>query len=285
MKRIIRLTERDLTRIVKRVLSETVSAPEPILMKANKVWDVVLFDEGKSELSDIAKTRIKNMITTNVGNKRTKDTIKSFNNRLPKFIEIGSRTSSTGSYETNQIVGRRRINAIRKVVDEALGNLGYNSEQIEKMIVTNTDYAYLPTDLDRNIYDPKKVAPKQIERIGYISVTPLEIKGLDDKDINKMGAGLRTAKGYNVNPDEVKIVNQIKKLETYSDIIDLDDELQDHGGLETFINDTITDGWTEMGSDTAQRKEIKRAINKASNRSGKGDIAKIVGDKISILLP
>ena len=106
---------------------------------------------------------------------------------------------------------------------------------------------------------------------------PITIKGLETIDIDNVADRLRNAKGMNINPDEQRIVQAINKLQTYSDITDLNRELRDHGGLEKFINSTITDGRTRMGSDIEERIRIVKAINKAAANSGKGPIARIVG--------
>ncbi len=70
--------------------------------------------------------------------------------------------------------------------------------------------------------------------------------------------------------------------ETYSDIEDLDTELQKLGGLQHVINKAITDGLTAMGSDTKERIKIADCLNKASKKSGKGNVADIAGDKLTI---
>ena len=93
---------------------------------------------------------------------------------------------------------------------------------------------------------------------------------------------------YLAHEDEESIVNAIKELETYSDIVDLDYELRNNGGLEGFINNTITDGLTGMGSDTEEREDIVNAINNAASNRGKGKVAKISfakdGAIVSIML-
>ena len=71
-------------------------------------------------------------------------------------------------------------------------------------------------------------------------------------------------------------------METYSDITDLNNELRNEGGLQRFINSSITSGFTTFGSDFKERREIEACLNRASKNSGKGKVAKIEGDMISI---
>ena len=127
-----------------------------------------------------------------------------------------------------------------------------------------------------------------MDRYGYVVIEPLRTKGLTSKGIDGVEDELIVAKGLNVNPDEDAIRDAIKKLQTYSDIVDLDNELRNQGGLEGFINSTIKDGFTEWGSDTEEREDIVKAINNAASNSGKGKIAKInfpsSGAIVSIML-
>ena len=109
---------------------------------------------------------------------------------------------------------------------------------IEDLITTNTDSSYKPSDLNP-IYDRNRSLPRDMDRYGYVVIEPLTTKGLTNKEIGSVGDKMRGADGY-VYEDEEAIVKAIKELETYSDIVDLDYELRNNGGLEGFINKTIT---------------------------------------------
>jgi hypothetical protein len=122
------------------------------------------------------------------------------------------------------------------------------------------------------------------ERFAYITVNELKTVGLGKTQIGDLEDALRIARGYNIDPDETGIALAICNLDTYSDIKDLNYELRDFGGLQGFINQTITDGLTKMGSDSEDRRLIQKCLNAASRRSNKGDIAAIAGDKLTILL-
>ena len=130
----------------------------------------------------------------------------------------------------------------------------------------------------------KKMEPDAEERFGYIALLPLISAGNTPKGIDIIGDMLRIAKGYNINPDEEGIAYAICKLQTFSDITDLNNELRNEGGLQNFINSSITNGWTSYGSDTEERKRIVDCLNKASENSQRGHVAKIVGDKISLTI-
>ena len=82
------------------------------------------------------------------------------------------------------------------------------------------------------------------------------------------------------NVDEEKIVKAIKVLQTYTDIKDLDRALKDarKGSLESFLNDQLSD-------DPNEKYQVVTHLNKCARRSGKGEIAKLVGgDTMSIIL-
>jgi hypothetical protein len=285
MKKIIRLTESDLTRLIKRVVSEAVAAPEPVVGKSMTV-KIYFTKEGGSVLADNTKTQIKNWLRPYI--KMSMPTIKQFYRgsefKLPKFITVGASTTSGGDYEANSKVAQARLYAVVNVVRELFEEMGINKEMIQKFVTTNSNYTYQPTSVDANLFDRKSVKPMDKERFAYITVNELKTVGLGKTQIGDLEDALRIARGYNVDPDETGIALAICNLDTYSDIKDLNYELRDFGGLQGFINQTITDGLTKMGSDSEDRRLIQKCLNAASRRSNKGDIAAIAGDKLTILL-
>ena len=288
MKRIIKLTEADLTRIVKRVMRESVSAVEPIANPGSGFK--VFFDEGKSELNLDAKRIIIDDIKSKL--RSSMDVIEEFYDskdfKIPKFIQVGAATSSTGSRETNENLAQKRIDAmvdcIRIAFDELSKETGNDvgADYIKRFLTTNTDSTYKPSGL-KKLHDANKSAPKAEERYAYVIIKPLSKSGKTKTQIGNIEDMLRIARGYNINPDEEGIAKAICRLETYSDITDLNYELRDKGGLQSFINTSITNGLTSMGSDISERRQIKFCLNKASKRSGKGEIADIAGDKLTII--
>jgi|688.fasta_scaffold24923_3 hypothetical protein len=285
MKKIIRLTESDLTRLIKRVVSEAVAAPEPVVGKSMTV-KIYFTKEGGSVLANNTKTQIKNWLRPYI--KMSMPTIKQFYRgsefKLPKFITVGASTTSGGDYEANSKVAQARLYAVVNVVRELFEEMGINKEMIQKFVTTNSNYTYQPTSVDANLFDRKSVKPMDKERFAYITVNELKTVGLGKTQIGDLEDALRIARGYNVDPDETGIALAICNLDTYSDIKDLNYELRDFGGLQGFINQTITDGLTKMGSDSEDRRLIQKCLNAASRRSNKGDIAAIAGDKLTILL-
>ena len=240
------------------------------------------FEEGQGKLSDEDKNRGVNVIMKDL--EQSLPTIEKYfgTGKLPKFITIGVGTSSTGTRDRNAQLARLRINELKNLIFMAFEKIGNETgkfvgrDTIESLITNKTGSSYKPSSLNP-IYDRSKSRPEDAERVGFIEIRPLTIKGLETIDIDNVADRLRYAKGMNINPDEKLIATQIERLQTYSDITDLNRELRDHGGLEDFINSTITDGRTRMGSDIEERLRIVRAINKAAKRSGKDPIARIVG--------
>jgi hypothetical protein len=285
MKRVIRLTESDLTRLIKRVVSEAVTAPEPVTTNSKTV-KVYFLKEGEEIIDPTVKEDIKDWLRPIF--KASLPTLKQFYNntkyRLPKFITIGSATTSAGGYVANQKVAQGRINSITEIVVELLEELGTNAEMIQRLITTNSNYTYKPTSVDANFSDRSKVKPLDRERYAYVTVKELETVGLGKEQIGNIEDALLIARGYNINPDEVGIAKAICKLQTYSDIQDLNYELRNSGGLQGFINQTITDGFLSFDSDVQERVQIKACLNRASRTSNKGDIAAIAGDKLTIII-
>jgi len=261
-------------------LSEETMAPEPVITNSMTV-KVFFAKDGDYDLDTTDIKTIKNWLRPLV--KKSLPTIQKFYKDtkypLPKFITIGAGTTSKGSYSANQRVAQRRINEVTGIVTGLLKEMGINDEIIQKIITTNSDYTYNPTNLDANFYDRTKAKSQDKERFAYITVKQLETKGLSTDQITGVEHGLEDARGLNIDPDEITIANQICKLKTYSDITDLNKRV---GNLQNWVNGSITDDW--YGSDYKERNKIVGCLNDASNNSGKGDIAAIAGDKITIIL-
>ena len=277
----------------KRLLGEDKLGIEPVIDKSEgDVGYQMFFEEGKDTITDSDKTMAGQHLAKEI--MRSLPTIEKFmtQGNIPKFITIGSGTSSTGSRDRNAELGRSRMEEMKDIVFTAFDIVGdttgkyVGKDVIEDLITTNTNSSYKPSDLNP-IYDRNRSVPRDMDRYGFVVVRPLTTMGLDKKGIGSVGDKMRAADGY-VYDEEKDIVDAIKKLETYSDIVDLDYELRNNGGLEGFINNTITDGLTGMGSDTEEREDIVNAINNAASNSGKGKVAKISfakgGAIVSIML-
>ena len=263
----------------KRLLGENLGI-EPVIDKGKyPVGYKVFFEEGKDTISDSDKTRAAQSLSKQIMD--SLPTIEKFMSQgnIPKFITIGSGTSSTGSRDRNAELGRARMEEMKEIIFTAFDIVGdttgkyVGKDVIEDLITTKANTSYKPSDLNP-IYDRNRSVPRDMERYGVVVVRPLTTMGLDKKSIGSVGDKMRGADGY-IYEDEEAIVKAIKELETYSDIVDLDYELRNNGGLEGFINKTIKDGCTSMGSDTEEREDIVNAINNAASNSGKGKVAKI----------
>ena len=256
----------------KRLLGEDKLGIEPVIdPNEGDAGYQVFFEEGKDTITDSDKTMAGQHLAKEI--MRSLPTIEKFmaQGNIPKFITIGSGTSSTGSRDRNAELGRARMEEMKDIIFTAFDIVGdttgnyVGKDVIEDLITTKANSSYKPSDLNP-IYDRNRSVPRDMERYGFVVVRPLTTMGLDKKSIGSVGDKMRGADGY-VYEDEEAIVKAIKELETYSDIVDLDYELRNNGGLEGFINKTITDGLTSMGSDTEEREDI---VNLCGTRIGWG---------------
>ena len=255
-------------------------APEPVITNSTTV-KIFFAKDGDSNIDETDVTTFENWLRPLV--KNSLPTIQKFYKDttypLPKFITIGAGTTSKGSYNANQRVAQRRISEVTGIVTGLLEEMGINDEIIQKIITTNSDYTYKPTDLDANFYDRNKAKSQDTERFAYITVKQMTTKGLSTDQITGVEHELEYARGSNIDPDETSIAHQICKLKTYSDITDLNTRV---GNLQNWVNGSITDDW--YGSDYKERNKIVGCLNTAANNSRKEDIAAIAGDKITIIL-
>jgi len=285
MKKIIRLTESDLYRIVKRTISE-LEEPEPVFTDKNDtIRASFLFAEGEtsfdSSTTQVVKDFIKNYIKSSI------PTIQKFHNsdkfNLPQLVTFYVGTSSTGNFRRNKEIAEKRMKYLTNIYLDAMNELGVR-EDVAYKLLTRSNKTYTPSKIDRDFYDPTKVKPDDAERICFIEINPIETMGLDYDMIGKVQGKLIDASSIiNTflidNVDEESIVDAIMRLQTYSDIKDLNTALMNarKGSLESFLNDQLSD-------DSSEKSKIVRHLNKCAKRSGKGEIAKLVGYDMSIIL-
>jgi hypothetical protein len=296
MKKVIKLTESELTALVKRVIKEV--AEEPI-KTGNKIFGTFGFAEGKlkpstfngAPVTNTDVSRLVNDLVVYLQNSGTLYTMKEFIKNpkfpLPKFIKLNVGTSHSGGGETNAAVAQGRLNFLTGVVMKAFDSLGIDTSIAKSIVITNSDAKYQTSSLDKNFYDPKKVNPNASERYGWIEVAELNVKGLNTGGIQNVQRGLNSAKSIVNNifvdgVDEEEIARNITKLQTFSDIEDLDAAIQAQGldgrhyNLETFLNDQLFDDPKEMGI-------VFKHLQKCALSSGKqADTVRIVSGKISI---
>ncbi len=265
MKKVIKLTESELTALVKRVIKEV--AEEPIMDHAEQIAAMMFFDEGKTIPSyGEAGQKFSNQLYAAYVDtlarflSRDSETIKTIEKfydnptmKLPKFISVNVGTSHSGTGEKNAAVAQGRLDFLMGIVMKALDKLGLDSSVAKSLVVTNSNAQYKPKKLNA-IYDPKKVQVNKFDRFGFIAVTPLKTKGLNTSGIQGVQKGLNFASSdiNNIFVDgvnEVAVLQFIKRLETFSDIQDLSKSI-DAGGkwnsLEEFLNDQLFDDPEEM---------------------------------------
>jgi hypothetical protein len=271
-------------------LSEATTAPEPVF-DSKPIEFGALFPERGSTLPTLGKAEVVTYMKNAL--KSSLPTIIKFidSGTLPKFITISVGTSSTGTPEQNRIVAQARIEAGIKIIELAFKELGketgevVSQEYIQQFLTNNANYSYQPTKLAK-IFNRTDSKSKPEERFIVFKVSPIKTMGKEWKQISGMADDIETAisslLGKYVDVSEDGVANAICKCETYSDIEDLDTELKKLGGLQHVINRAITDGFTAMGSDTKERIKIAGCLNKAANKSGKGNVADIAGDKLTI---
>ena len=291
MKKVIRLTESDLVRLVKRVLKE--EGPEPIKTGERLVNVVYYFPEGSvrqggaipnyCEGEFMGKRDAYNpkdpMIVKNIANaletsgildvlkKYHKD--EAFGGSLPQFIYLNASTSSSGTGGVNAEVGQARLNYVENVVTQAFSSLGVDLSVVKKIIKREAT-KYFPSNVDKNFYDSTKLKPSDLDRFAVISIMNLTEMGLDVKGIQDIQRGLNKGSSM-INTifvdgvDESTIINYIKKLETFSDIIDLSNSINAGGkfeSLEDFLNDQLFD-------DPDAIRTIASHLKMLAKRSGK----------------
>jgi len=268
----------------KQYLKEDVEGLEPILSQIYIPFTQYL-PKGSAvtdtKLVDTFVNSVKKVIISN------KPTIEKFLNDtsrpIPKFIKIEVGTDSTGSEKNNVDVANARLKEAKRIVKKAFtdSKVGYYDTQIESWITSSQNYQ--PSKLNKNVYDKNKVGDNPKERYIKIKFYGLSTMGKNVDQITSIEK--RADNAYvdllGLNIDEDEIARQICKLETYSDITDLDKRFQadTYGSLKGFLNSKMYDVFF---SNSEQRNKIMGCLNLASSRSGKGKVAQIEGTKFTI---
>jgi len=205
-----------------------------------------------------------------------------FEDQLEGIIKLSSQTSSSGSDRSNANVGEERLEYVKGLAFKALDQIGVKDTSIKKLLTSYTESDYDTTTLP-SYMDKDKVDPVMVEQQATIEITPVYTEGLETDGITDIEHDIEAASGT-VSTEEEDIVGAIERLETYSDIEDLNKRFG--GNLEGRINGQITDGVTKWGSDTKERKDIVNHLNHIAKRSGKSQVAQenIVTGTITLIL-
>lgn len=278
MKKVIRLTESGLISLIKKVIAESTTAQEPVLSKGGFTGGFY-FGEGQTKLAPSESQKAINDIKMFI--KSSIPTIQKFHNspdfKLPQFATFYVGTSSTGGFAVNKQVAQGRMNYLTDLFLKAMASYGIR-EDVAYKLITQSNKDYQPSKIDRDFYDPSKIKPKQSERNGYIVIRPIETIGMTQDQIGQTGGGLIDASSWlNTffvdNVDENMILDNMRKIKTYSDITDLDTFLLNsrRGNLESFLNNQLFD-------DPKIKSSIVSILNAAARKSGKDNIAKIASN-------
>jgi hypothetical protein len=201
MKKVIKLTESELTALVKRVIKEV--AEEPILDNKDRIFGTFGFPAGPKPattlhglpLTKASVQTLKDDMALFINSSGTLATLEKFrgntNFPIPKFITIHVGTSSSGSGQANAEAAQYRINYLYQFVKSALDRFGVDDAIIKQIITTNTNAKYTPTKLDKNFYDKNKRYSDPHEQFGYISVNAVKTAGLDTSGIQNVQKGFR----------------------------------------------------------------------------------------------
>jgi hypothetical protein len=273
MKKVIKLTEADLNKLIQKVLMETVGE-EPIISQTGHQFGKFIFHSGQSypfgyissgsgKKYTVSKSNepewIKN-IADFVNSSGTYDTIKKYYRDekygIPKFIKIDVGTSVSGTKEQNADVAQKRYNFLTGLIAKALRTLAVGEDIIKQIVINCIESGYKPTGEDLNFSDKKRLRDKQEEMYAYIEIYPINVKGLKTGAIQNVQRGLNSASSMLANIGWVydgveaqTIVNEIKRLQTYSDIQDLNNTINAGGkwnSLEEFLNEQLQSHSTEM---------------------------------------
>jgi hypothetical protein len=296
MKKVIRLTESDLVRLVKRVLKE--DGPEAIASENYGTEVFYTFPEGSvrqgGAIPDycIAKFMgdgqmneygpkdpiiVKN-IARSLKDSGALEVIAKYNksqyNRgnLPQFIYLNASTSTSGTGGVNAEVGQARLNYVENIVTQAFRSLGVDLSVI-KQIIKREATRYNPEYIDRNFFDTTQIDPTDQLRYASINIKYLSEKGLDTKGIQDVQRGLNQAQSvintiFVDNVDEAEVVKYIRKLQTFSDITDLSDAINASGrfvSLEDFLNDQLFDDTDEMRQIAGHLKMLAQRSQKQAD--------------------
>jgi hypothetical protein len=286
-KKLIKITESQLKRVINNLINEDVNRIEPRISSKPIVIGYFNFDEG-SPLTKNGKITVNgrpyvqgympkhpdytiNAIAGHLKNSGTLRVIEKYlkdrSNPLPKFIELNVGTSHTGSGETNANVADARLKFLENLVSSALNALGVDASIVKEIVVNNRDSDYSPTSLNKNFYNPNNLPPKPGERFGYIVVYSLTERGLSAGQVGSVQRRLNAASGgFLQNTDEDAIMKTIMDLQNWSDVEDLNNNIRNGGkwyDLEDFLNDQIE-------STDSERRFIMNHLNTIASQSRKG---------------
>jgi hypothetical protein len=294
-KKIIRLTESELISYIKKAINEAPTGLEPV-----EVWSdgfTIPFKEGgygnefsQDQINGWVK-KVKYVMEKNMPVIAYLIDNHNLEMELPPIIQYSVGTSSTGGSQLNANLATNREkfikNIIRKGFEVATGFEGekLDFEQIQKYI-TNAKGNYYNTGLSK-AFSRLTSKPLPEERESSVILAVYEIKGLTRDRISNVRQGMEDESSGSylmglanyLGMDETNpqgVLKQLQRLRTVSDIYDLNQDLENKGGLEVWLNNAL-----EKGGDASHWKE--RAVdlfNTIAAKSGKPPIVRLYKDDI-----
>jgi len=299
MGKILRLTESELVKLIKKTINEAVR-PE-LVVNDYESFSYQYPENGKVIPRQKREEWITRMIPII---EKSAKAIEYFDSGLgsrfgrpnEKMTKIKVGTSSTGLDEYNANLAKIRFQDLLSILKEAASRVyvdGYGKLDdtfIEQYILVS-DQMYQRTSLNKNVYSSKGSKPVDTERDCYIQLYEFGVEGLEDLEIYQVSQGVKSGAGVSkiysvlrgrkqVRPQIIR--DQLKLLKNFTDIMSLDDFFGGKGGLQRFINSNISNVFSEKHR-IYWIDSIVKVLNEKSNRSiGGRDIASREGDKIVI---
>jgi len=279
-KKVLRLKESEFKNLIKNIIKEVEMDPEPV-MTGEKVMYFFIFNEGGTKIisfshlgpeGDFVNAAYMGMVDTNkvpqfvvndMVQKMSKrngtfDVIKEFYNNpqfpIPQFMRAAVGTSSTGTGGQNSIVAEKRLQFLNAMLMKAFDSQGFDSSRIKQFVTNLKGDQYVPSKIDKNLFDPAKVGPNPYERFGIIEIDLLTKEGLEYDELGDVESGLSDAYS-NINTklvdnvDEDTIVDVMLDIKSPSDLKKVNDFLQRSTlkmDLESYLNDQLFDDPNRM---------------------------------------
>jgi hypothetical protein len=262
----------------KPLVNEAAPEPEPVPTdEGDSCTALFLFEKNQHEFGAETSNRVKQFMKDCI--KSSIPTIQKFHNsdnfNLPSVVSFYVGTSSSGDFKVNKEVAEKRMNYLTNLYLDVMKSFAISEDVAYKLLV-QSNKTYTPSKIDRNFYDSSKVKENGAERICSIVINPITTMGRSNDEIGRLQGNLIDASSSIINSflvddvDEDTIVANMSKLQTYSDITDLNKALINarKGSLESFLNRELVD-------DAYEKSLIVRYLNDAAKRSGKGPVAKL----------
>lgn len=284
-------------------LKEAQETPDPEIITSpqSRDFEQVEFGQGKSTIDKAYRDNLLERLSDKIGYYQNWNDIIEFlsKNRgaeIPPLFTISVGTSWEGGDEVNKTLAQNRRTFMENLLIEAIqktqktsGYIVPAKELIQKLIMDKTTYERSNTqEIYGGNFDPKEQDLDFWNRKGFIGINGAEIKGLTVDRLSKLAANMRS--GESRIPDDLnKILVSLCQCQTYSDLQRINKNLEDHGGLEKFLNSTV--GYNKLNRQlrplnindrSRERNKAIACINRASRASKKGDIAREFNDKIVI---